>query len=316
VTPALEQGILALTIPSNVTVWATAKKDQDGEHALPFSDGYSTLTWDLANLPDPPPDPVTSTAAVCAMTISSGMLSTGALFVEGVLAGVGTMVAQLAPAQNATITDAAPVNGVKVDLRIDSNNDGSVTDADLAAEGIGPGKLLHWNSDNDDEDEDEDRDNEDDVIPGGDDDLQELWLLVQEPFLTLTTCRLRLSETPTDTIRVYTSREKGTDSLVDLAAAEWTVPFLPSRLYVEGYFPNGAFALVLQYVREGKVLFEDTVNGAVLTTSFEESAGTVYGFDSQLTDGTRNPEVNSMAYNATTNVGGYGCRVPVFWNVG
>lgn len=274
-----------ITPPPGIRMWSDAKKTEEMFPGI----------MDLASIPG---------------TAGAGTLRTKTVHLEGTSPGSGIFLIAANRAKSGK--DKVTTNVIKVDLRIDSNNDGTVTDADDLVEDNAPGKLIHRNYDDDDEDGGVDRLSLSTSSVAGEDDLMPLELSVQGASPTGATVQLRLPGSA-PLVKVFAAQTKGSADLLATGVATWGAGSLPSTLWVEGNSPGGAFTLVLEYIAGGRVIGSDTVLGAVVSTDLGKADGTEpsYGFD----DGqmTSNPEINSRPNDSTTNPGGYGNEASEPW---
>ncbi|GEM_PF-3022098 len=140
--------------------------------------------------------------------------------------------------------DVVKLTVVQVDLDVDSDNDGTISDTDDPIENDPPGKFAGINDDDDDLDGTQDSAeagpimNEDDLVP----------IALHTDFTPPdpATAIWTLSWSPASRIRVWDAQNKGGNEIGSGVAVPWTAyNGVPASLYVEGVEP-GAVAVTLR----------------------------------------------------------------------
>jgi hypothetical protein len=134
--------------------------------------------------------------------------------------------------------DAAILDAPMVDLRADSNNDGTITAADNDVEETPPGQIITLNDDDDDGNGMPDY-LDDVMLSTGDDDLVEMqWHL--PPELPPGPVTLRIGSAGADHVRVWSSRDKAGGPILGPGLAEVELPAGQQSgvVYVEGILPS------------------------------------------------------------------------------
>jgi len=177
---------------------------------------------------------------------------------------------------------------VKVDLNVDSNNDGTINDTDDSLEFNAPGKLVYLNHDDDNKNDEEDKTENSSVVTN-ENDLQPMNLSFDPP--TLSVGKIILSATSgASRIQVWKSAAKGVAADKVALPKTWTLgtDTVPSTLYVEG-IGTGDVTLKLAYevnTSEANTfeVCKDEVKMGVVKIDFKERSDTKYGYDDGTID--------------------------------
>lgn len=192
---------------------------------------------------------------------SGGM--TESLFVEAVQPSDSVKDLELSleySHDDVSATDSAKGTALAVDARVDSDNDGSITDTDDNVENQAPGRIVVANDDDDNNNNTVDR-QESSPVPG-EDDLVELKLTLK-PANPAGLTGLKLEISPSAELRVWKESSKGT------AVAAGTILMvgtdqIPDTLWLEGVQPGqGKVELTLRNA-EGDVISDDLVQVVVV----------------------------------------------------
>ncbi|MDY0176507.1 MAG: hypothetical protein RBT25_06370 [Lentisphaeria bacterium] len=171
----------------------------------------------------------------------------------------------------------------KVDLDVDSNNDGIINDIDDSLETNAPGKLVYLNHDDDNMNDVEDK-TENNTAVTNENDLQPMNLSFAPP--TLSVGKIILSATSgASCIQVWKSAAKGTAADKVALPKTWTLgtDTVPSTLYVEG-IGTGDVTLKLAYEVNSSEIYKDEVKMGVVKIDFKERSDTKYGYDDGTVD--------------------------------
>jgi Concanavalin A-like lectin/glucanases superfamily/Bacterial TSP3 repeat len=178
--------------------------------------------------------------------------------------------------------DECTVNILKVDLDVDSDNDGTIEEADDLLELNTPGKLVHLNHDDDNKNDTEDR-TENSAAVTGENDLQILRLALTP---TLSVGELILSTVNGGSrVHVWKNATKGIAGDQISLPKTWVLgtDTVPSVLYVEG-IDEGDVQLKLAYEMNSSELCCDEVKMGVVKVDFRERSDTQYGYDDGTVD--------------------------------
>lgn len=184
-----------------------------------------------------------------------------------------------------------PITINRVNLTVDSNNDGEITDDDDAIEvdADKPGKLISLNQDddnlNDRPDWKDDGQSNGQTFSQDDDDLQPMKLAFSpsQPKGRIVLEALEGS----GSIKLWKDRRKTQGSQVKLSwkKATWNLPgdAVPDTLYIEGV-SAGSVRLRLSYFNGNDEIWRNEVKAGVVSVDFAKRTDTAYGYDDGVTD--------------------------------
>jgi hypothetical protein len=234
------------------------------------------------------------------LTNGCAQVAPGTLYVEGVTNSAALRDVELRleydenpEGQNNRLfkcEDRVKLTAVKVDLDIDSDNNGAIEEADEAQELTEPGKLIYLNHDDDNKNDIEDK-AENTAIVTDEDDLQPIKLAFSP---NIAGGKIILAAPSGGSrIQVWGNSTKGVASeKVDLPKT-WTIgtDAVPATLYVEGIDP-GAAQLKLAYEVNSVEVCKDEIKLGIVKIEFKERGDTKYGYDNGTVD--NNPVPKSV----------------------
>jgi PKD repeat protein len=172
--------------------------------------------------------------------------------------------------EDVSATDSAKATALAIDVRVDSDNDGSITDNDDHIEKQVPGRIVLANDDDDNNNNTVDRQESSTVA--GEDDLVEMKLTLKPSNPTgLTGLKLEIS--PSAELRVWKDSSKGTAVGPGTVLAIGTDQ-IPDTLWLEGAQPGqGKVELTLRNDK-GDVISDDLVQVVVARVEDVDVHGT------------------------------------------